>query len=49
MADASINGKKYTNHSLRATGATTLFDAGVLEAIIQKRSGHRSTKALEDV
>ena len=38
--------KKYTNHSLRATGATTPCDAGVPEAIIQKRSGHRSTKAL---
>ena len=34
MADASINGKKYTNHSLRATGAAALFDAGVPEAII---------------
>ena len=47
MADASINGKKYTNHSLRATGATALFDAGVPEAIIQKRSGHCSTKTLK--
>ena len=46
MADASINGKKYTNHSLCATGATSLFDAGIPEAIIQKRSGHHSTKAL---
>ena len=36
----------FTNHSLRATGATTLFDAGVPEAIIQKRSGHKSTAAL---
>lgn len=46
MKDASIQGKKFTNHSLRATGTTTLFDAGVPEALIQKRSGHRSTKAL---
>ena len=46
MADASINGKKYTNHRLHATGATTLFDIGVPEAIIQKCSGHCSTKAL---
>ena len=43
--EARINGK-FTNHSLRATGATALFDANVPEAIIQKRSGHSSTKAL---
>ena len=43
--EASIVGK-FSNHSLRATGATTLFDANVPEAIIQKRSGHSSTKAL---
>ena len=36
----------FTNHSLRATGATTLFDAGVSETIIQKGSGHKSTAAL---
>ena len=46
MVDASINGKIYTNYSLRATGPTALFDADVPEAIIQKHSGHRSTKAL---
>ena len=43
--EASIVGK-FSNHSLRATGATTLFDANVPEAIIQKRSGHSSTRAL---
>ena len=43
--EASIVGK-FSNHSLHATGATTLFDANVPEAIIQKRSGHSSTKAL---
>ena len=43
--EANIEGK-FTNHSLRATGATTLFDANVPEAVIQKRSGHSSTKAL---
>ena len=32
----------FTNHSPRATSATTLFDAGVSEAIIQKRSRHKS-------
>ena len=35
-----------TNHSLRATGATTLFDAGLPEKIIQKNTGHRSLEAL---
>ena len=45
MQEASIPGN-FTNHSLRATGTTTLFDAGVPEALIQKRSGHKSTKAL---
>ena len=43
--DSGFQGN-FTNHSLRATGATTLFDAGVPEAIIQKRSGHKSTAAL---
>ena len=43
---ASIEGKNFTNHSLRAPGTTTLLDAGVPEALIQKWSGHRSTKAL---
>lgn len=35
-----------TNHSLRATGATTLFNAGLPEKIIQKNTGHRSLEAL---
>ena len=36
----------FTNHSLCATGTTTLFDAGIPEAVIQKRTGHRSLEAL---
>jgi integrase len=36
----------FTNHSLCAICTTTLFDAGIPEAIIQKRTGHRSLKAL---
>ena len=36
----------FTNHSLRAIGAMTLFDSGVPEAIIQKQSGHKTTTAL---
>ena len=38
--EVSIAGK-FTNHSLHAIGATTLFDANVPEAIIQKRSGQK--------
>ena len=43
--EAGITGKK-TNHSLRVSGATTLFDAGVPERIIQQRTGHRSIEGL---
>ena len=35
----------HTNHSLRATGATELYTAGVPEKIIQERTGHRSVNA----
>ena len=43
--DANIYGN-FTNHSLRATGATVLFDAGVPESLIKKRTGHKSIDAL---
>ena len=43
-AEAQILGK--TNHSLRATGATTLFQIHVPEKVIQKVTGHRSLEAL---
>lgn len=43
--EAGIEGHK-TNHSLRVSGASTLFDAGVPEKIIQGRTGHRSLDAL---
>ena len=42
---AGIKGNK-TNHSLRATGATELYESGVPEKLIQKRTGHRSLEAL---
>lgn len=42
---AGITGN-FTNHSLRAYGATTLFQSGVSEKLIQQRTGHRSTDAL---
>ena len=35
-----------TNHSLRATAATALFKANVLEKVIQERTGHHSIDAL---
>ena len=44
FAMIGITGK--TNHSLRATGASSLFQAGIPEKIIQKRTGHRPIKAL---
>ena len=37
---------RYTNHSLRATAITRLFNSGVEEKIIAETSGHKSTKAL---
>ena len=42
---AGITGHK-TNHSLRATGASQLFQGNVPEKIIQERTGHRSLEAL---
>ena len=38
---AGINGYK-TNHSLRVTTATRLFQSGVDEQLIMARTGHRS-------
>ena len=43
--EAGFNEKK-TYHSLRASGATALFNAGVPEKMIQKNTGHRSLEAL---
>ena len=42
--DAQVS--KKTNHSLRATGATSLFKANVPEKIIQTTTGHRSIDSL---
>ena len=36
----------FTNHSLSAYGATTLFHADVPEKLIQQRTGHHSVEAL---
>ncbi len=42
MKSAGIEGY-FTNHSLRATATTRLYDAQVDEATIMQRTGHRST------
>ena len=46
-ARAGVEGHK-TNHSLRATGTTAMYEAQVHvpEKLIQERTGHRSLKAL---
>ena len=41
-SEAGIHEKK-TNHSLRATGASALFNAGVSEKLIRDVTGHRSS------
>ena len=43
---AGILDRHVTNHSLRATGTTKLFTAGVPEKIIKERTGHKSLEAL---
>ena len=45
IKEANIFGN-FTNHSLRGTGTTMLFDSGTPEAIVQKHTGHRSLSAL---
>ena len=42
---AGVSGNK-TNHSLRATGATQMYEKGAPEKLIQERTGHRSLEAL---
>ena len=43
--EAGLKGN-FTNHSLRATGASMLFESGCSEALIKKRTGHKSLEAL---
>ena len=45
FVEAGLGGIKM-NHSLRVTGASVLFDAGVPERIIQSQAGHHSLDAL---
>ena len=44
IAGLNIEGK--TNHSLRATGISRLYSAGVPEKLIMQRSGHLSKEGL---
>ena len=39
--------ERKTNHSLRATGATRMFAAGVPDKQVKNVTGHKSSKALE--
>jgi hypothetical protein len=43
--EANIEGVK-TNHSLRATAETQMFEQGAPEKLIQERTGHRSLEGL---
>ena len=45
MKNASIPGY-FTNHSLRVTAATRLYDAQVDEATIMEKTGHRSVEGI---
>ena len=42
--EAGVKGK--TNHSLRVTGATRMYEHGIQEKTIQSRTGHKSVEAL---
>ena len=44
-SEGGISGRK-SNHSLRATGASDLYQAGVPEKLIQERTGHLSVSGL---
>ena len=37
----------YSNHSLRTTAVTRMFNSGIEEKVIAGNSEHRSTKALQ--
>lgn len=44
-ADAGITGHK-TNHSLRATAVTILYQSGVDEQLVMERTGHKSLEGV---
>ena len=47
LARRSGVGVHYTNHSLRATSITRMFNNGIPEKVIAEISGHKSAKALQ--
>ena len=47
LATAGIDGAHLSNHSLRATGISRLYNSGVPEKLIMERSGHLSIGAVE--
>ena len=44
--DAGIEHDQESNHNLRTTGATAMFQSNVPESVIQKTTGHQSLQAL---
>ena len=46
MCEVAGISEKKTNHSLRATGASAMFNAEVPEKMIKSVTGHKSSKAL---
>ena len=46
IAAESGLGVHYTNHTLRATAVTRMYNTGVPEKHIAEKSGHKSLKAL---
>ena len=45
--EAGISGFK-TNHSLRATAATRLYQSGIDEQLVMERTGHRSLEGVRN-
>ena len=46
MITSSVGLSGYTNHSLRATAVSRMYNSGVPEKIIAEKSGHKSLDAL---
>ena len=46
ICSSTGNDTKYTNHSLRATAITRMFNGSIPEKVIAEKSGHKSIKAL---
>lgn len=46
ICDACGFGRKYTNHSLRATAITRMFEGKIPEKVIADKSGHKSIQGL---